>query len=147
MCQKTCHRGAQMALSLQAPFPWLYLCPVLKPFVKLEYPVVSLVAIWCVPPGGSEEGRSVGAEPPPHHPCLHPCNGKHQPPHWTPLTQSQAPGRWAGTWELGCVREEAMRMGVEDRNYWGVSLPPLFRQDAIWGRNRKWTRNSPHIPI
>lgn len=20
-------------------------------------------------------------------------------------------------------------MGVEDRNYWGVSIPPLFRQD------------------
>lgn len=51
-----------MALLLPAPSPWPYLCPVLKPFVKLEYSVVSLVAIWGVPPGGSEEGKSVGAE-------------------------------------------------------------------------------------
>lgn len=90
MYQQTWHRDAQMAFSLSAPFPWLYLCPVLKPFVKLEYSVVSLVAIWCVPSGGSEEGRSVGADPPPHL-CLHLYNGENQPPHWTPLTRSQAP--------------------------------------------------------
>lgn len=115
-----------------------YLCPVLKPFVKLEYSVVSLVAIWCVPSGVSVEEKLVGAEPPPHpHLCLHPFNRKYLPSHWTPLTQSQAPGMWAGTWELGCIREEAMRMGVEDRNYWEMSLPPLFRQDPIWKRGEK----------
>lgn len=38
---------------------------------------------------------------------------------------------------MGCIREEAMRMGVEDRNYWEMSLPPLFRQDPIWKRDEK----------
>lgn len=90
MYQQTWHRDAQMAFSLPAPFPWLYLCPVLKPFVKLEYSVVSLVAIWCVPSGESEEGRSVGADPPPPTSAFTSVM-ENQPPHWTPLTRSQAP--------------------------------------------------------
>ena len=88
MYQQTWHRDAQMAFSLPAPFPWLYLCPVLKPFVKLKYSVVSLVAIRCVPSGGSEEGRSIGADPPPTSAFT---SVENQPPHWTPLTRSQAP--------------------------------------------------------
>ena len=85
-----------MAFSLPAPFPWLYLCPVLKPFVKLKYSVVSLVAIRCVPSGGSEEGRSIGADPPPHL-CLHLCREPTSPLDSTyPIPGSKYVGGYMG---------------------------------------------------
>lgn len=109
----------------------------------LEYSVVSLVAIWCVLPGGNEdEGRSGGSRLSPPNLCLHLCDVENQPPHWTPLYPIPGSKYVGGHMGSYCEREKAMRMGRRQELFGGVTPSP-FRQDAIWGKDRSRKETHP----